>query len=103
MKTSRNILSNDTTSIAFIKISILLLIAILLVIAEYLLTLIIAGKFSKKEKSKAKELLKTLNETFETLEKKKYDDDIWSLDDEGNIKNTESDYNENISSSDIVL
>lgn len=102
-KTSRNILSNDTSSIAFIKISILLLIAILLVIAEYLLTLIIAGKFSKKEKSKAKELLKTLNDTFETLEKKKYDDDIWSLDDEGNIKNDESDYNENISSSDIVL
>lgn len=138
-RTSRLIARADVSPIAALKIITLMVMAVLLVVLEYLLTAMIASRISsgKSLKKAALELASSLknhtknavhknserknktavqktdakvpakeepapekplplsNEDATVSEAKLYDEDIWSIDDEGNVKEQESAFVQN--------
>lgn len=138
-RTSRLIARADVSPIAALKIITLMVMAILLVVLEYLLTVMIASRISSgksltkaalelalslknhtknavhknserknktavqktdakvpaKEEPAPEKPLPLSNEDATVSEAKLYDEDIWSIDDEGNVKEQESAFVQN--------
>ena len=108
-RASRSIASSDSSPIAVVKIITLMVIAILLVMAEYLITLVIAGYVQKrgngfKQKKVVNESEEISLDGLEEIEISEEDDENEEEDDENeeeavNNENEEDDYDKEIDES----